>query len=239
MAIVAANWKLNKTPAESRAFFKEIKAKKFKSQLVIFPPATSLEAASQELQGSSIQFGPQNSYLEPSGAFTGEISPKVVKEMGAQWTLLGHSERRTLFGEGDQLIRRKLIAAEKFGLRPMLCIGETLEEREDGKTNPVLERQLKVGLDGLGLRDFAIAYEPVWAIGTGRVAGPEQVRDAHAFIALILKDLRLPAVPILYGGSVKPDNAHSLSRIPHVGGFLVGGASLDVSSFSQIAEACP
>lgn len=240
MAIVAANWKLNKTPDESRAFIKELLTHNISDpQVVIFPPTTSLDAVSQELKSGSVTFGPQNCYFEASGAFTGEVSPKVVKDLGATWALLGHSERRTLFGETDPLIRKKVAGVQKYGLRPMLCVGETLDERESGKTNVVLERQLKVALESSGVSEFAVAYEPVWAIGTGRVAEAAQVQEAHAFIFNVLLDLQLPkTTPILYGGSVKGDNAVSLARLPHVSGFLVGGASLDVPSFLQIVQAC-
>lgn len=239
--IVAGNWKLHKSPKESREFLREWKTKDVRGlEIAFFPPATSLEAVGQELQGTAATFGPQNIYFEASGAFTGENSPAVARGLGATWALVGHSERRTLFGETDSLIAKKVQSALKHGLKPMLCIGETLDERRDGKTERVLERQLTAGLE-LIPKDavFAVAYEPVWAIGTGQVAGPDQVREAHAFIVECLKRLGFSArTPILYGGSVKPDNAGELSRIPHVGGFLVGGASLDVSSFLKIVHAC-
>jgi triosephosphate isomerase len=243
MKIFAANWKLHKTPKETREFLAEFAKLNLNSEdrkIVFFPPATSLEACAQALQGSKTQWGSQNSYFEGKGAFTGEISAQVVKELGGRWVLLGHSERRKIFAESDKLINQKLRFVQSLGLAPMLCIGETLEERESGMTNQVIETQLENGLamvektpENLGA--LAIAYEPVWAIGTGKVATSAQVGEAHAEVhRVLLSQGFLSATPILYGGSVKADNAKELIRIPHVGGFLVGGASLEVKSFAEI-----
>lgn len=240
--IAAANWKLNKNPSQTREFFQEWKAKAsaLQCEVAFFPPATSLETTGTELKGTAFQFGSQNCCAELSGAFTGEVSAQVVADLGGRWILIGHSERRTLFGETDSLVAKKVETVLKLGLTPMLCIGETLAERDGGKTNAVLEKQLREGLAKADKKSvLALAYEPVWAIGTGKVAGPEQVADAHKFIFGVLKELGFSEnTPILYGGSVKSDNARTLANIPHVGGFLVGGASLDVSSFLQIAQAC-
>jgi triosephosphate isomerase len=242
--IFAANWKLHKSPAETRIFFKEWRDKAVslgsqQVQVVFFPSAISLEAASLELVADPAQWGAQNCYSEDKGAFTGENSAAVVQSMGAKWVLVGHSERRSIFAESDELCAKKVKKAQDLGLTPMLCLGETLQEREGAKTFDVLKRQLQ---QGLSLADktkpLAIAYEPVWAIGTGKVAGPEQVQEAHQFLynQLLLMGFS-KETPLLYGGSVKPDNARTLITIPHVNGFLVGGASLEVDSFLSIANA--
>lgn len=233
---VAANWKLNKSPKEARSFCSHLPAV-FPEQVevLIFPSAISLEAVSSSRDNKHFQFGLQNAYLETSGAFTGENSMAVAKELGSQWILVGHSERRTLFGETDFDVRAKALKAQELGLIPMICIGETLEERESQKTFRVLETQLEQGLVGLSSR-LVIAYEPVWAIGTGRVATEEQVQEVHAYIKEKTQSLGLGPIPVLYGGSVKPDNAPGLIRLSSVDGFLVGGASLDPKSFLRLIE---
>jgi triosephosphate isomerase (TIM) len=241
MKIFAANWKMNKNPRETRDFFSQMKLQYTPNpnkKLVIFPPSMCLEAAANSLDGSDIELGAQNCYFEAKGAFTGENSVQVVKDLGGRWVLVGHSERRTLFAEQDELLAQKVKFVQTLGLEPMLCIGETLSEREGGKTNPVLERQLKVGLSMAAKeKDIAIAYEPVWAIGTGKVATANQVQEAHAFIHEVLQKLGFrESPPILYGGSVKPDNAAELGRIQHVDGFLIGGASLEVKSYLEICN---
>jgi triosephosphate isomerase len=240
--IFAANWKLHKNPKETRDFFTEWN-KQFKasagSELIFFPPATNLEAASESVKGTSIQWGSQNCYADVKGAFTGEISAQVVKDLGGKYVLIGHSERRSVFGENDDLIAKKVKLVQGLGLVPMLCIGETLPEREAGKTLQVLKSQLEKGLSQAdSKKDLVIAYEPVWAIGTGKVATPDQVREAHAEVQKMVAGLGFSAsLPLLYGGSVKPDNAKELIAIPHVHGFLVGGASLEVASFLAICQA--
>lgn len=236
--IFAANWKLFKTPAETRAFFKAFKevSSKATGQLVFFPSAISLEAALETVQGSNINIGAQNCYSQMQGAFTGENSAQVVKELGGKYILIGHSERRQIFGESDALIADKVAAVQNLGLTPMLCIGETLQEREATHTFRVLETQLLLGLSKADkTKPIVIAYEPVWAIGTGKVATPEQVAETHTDVQNILTKMGFSA-PILYGGSVKPDNAETLIKQPHVSGFLVGGASLEVDSFIKIAS---
>jgi triosephosphate isomerase len=240
--IFAANWKLHKTPRETREFFRQWKERASglppTSQVVFFPPAISLEATSQELSGSRFQWGAQNCYFEDKGAFTGENSPAVLKDLGARWALVGHSERRQIFGETDELLAKKTRKIQDLGMTPMLCVGELLAEREAGKTLEVLRRQLEKGLATANKQaPLAVAYEPVWAIGTGKVAGPEQVKEAHAFLREEISRLGFSAqTPILYGGSVKADNAKGLIELPHVNGFLVGGASLEVESFLAIAN---
>lgn len=238
--IYAANWKMHKSPKEARTFFGDLKSAAISdsAHLIIFPSSPCLEAASDFLAGNKIEFGSQNSHFESSGAFTGETSPLLVLQLGGKWALLGHSERRTLFAETSELVAKKARAAQGLGLTPMVCIGELLNERDEGRTNDILARQLTESLSGVDpSRGLVIAYEPVWAIGTGRVAGPDQVRDAHEFIYDYLGKLGFKEVPILYGGSVKPENAGTLVHIPHVDGFLIGGASLDVASFLKIASA--
>ncbi len=240
--IFAANWKLHKNPKETRDFFNEW-GKQYKaasgSEVIFFPPATSLEAASTSLSGSPIHWGSQNCFAEVKGAFTGEISAQVVKDLGGQYVLIGHSERRSVFLENDDLIAKKVKLVQGLGLIPMLCIGETLPEREAGKTLQVLKTQLEKGLSQAEKnKPLVVAYEPVWAIGTGKVATPDQVREAHQAVQKMVQDLGFSAeLPLLYGGSVKPDNAKELIAIPHVHGFLVGGASLEVSSFLAICQA--
>ncbi len=237
--IFAANWKLFKTPQETRDFFQawnRAYTPKNLEKIVFFPPATSLEATSEMLKSSQCEFGSQNCYFEGKGAFTGETSASVVKALSGKWILLGHSERRTLFAETDELIQKKLRFVQDQGLVPMLCIGETMQERGDMQIEQVLRRQLSEGLKlADSARDLAIAYEPVWAIGTGKVATPEMVEEAHVIVRRILGELKFSTpVQILYGGSVKPDNAKTMINLLNVDGFLVGGASLEVSSFLEI-----
>jgi triosephosphate isomerase len=239
MKIIAANWKMNKGPAEARQFFSALQGKlafQADKQAIVFPSSVCLEAVSQSVKGTAWQWGSQNCYSEVKGAFTGETSAQVVKEMGGQWILIGHSERRALFQETDTLIAKKVHFVQSLGLRPMLCIGETLAEREGGKAENVLKRQLHEDLASADKsKEFAVAYEPVWAIGTGKVATPEQVKDAHRFVQSTLVELGFSkTTPILYGGSVKAESAAELMSIPNVSGFLIGGASLEPESYSQI-----
>lgn len=236
--IFAANWKLHKNPAETRTFFKSFKevSNKATGELVFFPSAISLEAACETVKGSNIHIGAQNCYAQNQGAFTGENSAQVVKDLGGDYILIGHSERRQLFGETDGMIAEKVAMVQTLGLTPMLCIGETLQEREATHTFRILETQLLLGLAKADkTKPLVIAYEPVWAIGTGKVATPEQVAETHTDVHNILTKLGFSA-PILYGGSVKADNAKILIEQPYVSGFLVGGASLEVDSFSKIAS---
>lgn len=210
--------------------------------MLMFPPMTALGTLAGIRRGTDPSLGAQNCHPEPRGAFTGEVSAEQARDAGAEYLLVGHSERRRLFCESDVLARAKLGAAWRAGLKPMLCIGETLAERERRETRDVIARQLQRALEGAPARaDLLVAYEPVWAIGTGVVATPDQVGEAHAWVREELRALgRLDpgsAVPVLYGGSVDPKSATSLAALPEVDGFLVGGASLDASGFLAIAGA--
>lgn len=236
--IFAANWKLQKNPTETRKFLTELKTTTFPAgaELIIFPPASSWESVSSMLMGTNVSWGAQNVWHQASGAFTGENSAQVLKEMGGRFALIGHSERRQIFGETNRLLAEKVAYVQSIGLTPLFCIGETLAEREEDLTDEVNRRQLHEGLAKADRsRPLVVAYEPVWAIGTGKVAQPEQVEAAHLAIYKELEGMGFRAL-ILYGGSVKSDNAESLGRIPHVDGFLVGGASLEISSFLGIMK---
>lgn len=238
--IYAANWKLYKTPTETRDFlqkFLSLHPKEKHNEVVVFPTAICLEAAAETLKGSDVRWGAQNCYFEKQGAFTGENSVDTVKSLGGQYILIGHSERRTLFGEMDELLSKKVKFVQDMGLTPMLCIGETLQERESGKTQEVVTRQLRQSLKLMDKqKPLTIAYEPVWAIGTGKVASSEQVAEAHQQVRNVLKELGVEKSPILYGGSVKPQNSTELAKLKNVDGFLIGGASLEVDSFSAICR---
>lgn len=243
--IFAANWKLFKNPTQARAFFAEfgVLSKNFFSggsadQIVFFPSAICLEAAAQSLSSSSIQFGAQNVYCELQGAFTGENSAQVVKDIGAQYVLIGHSERRSLFAESDALLAKKVKTVQTLDLTVMLCIGESLEQRKNNETLKVLTAQLKADLSEADPnKKLVVAYEPIWAIGTGQVATLEQVAEAHQQIHAVLKEMGFNKVSVLYGGSVKADNAKALAAVAGVDGFLVGGASLEPATFWQICQA--
>jgi len=239
--IIAGNWKMHKTKGDAEALAYSIKEKtkpRENVEMVLFPPFTSLESVGKILQDSFILLGAQNMFYEKEGAFTGEISPVMLKAVGCKYVILGHSERRKYFQESDELINRKLHSALEEGLIPILCVGETLEEREGGKAEEVVETQVKNGLKNWeGKREVIIAYEPVWAIGTGRTATPEIASKMHYFIREILKELvgeLSQEISILYGGSVKPDNVDELMKEEEIDGVLVGGASLKVDSFVRI-----
>lgn len=245
--LIAGNWKMHKSIAEAAAFvdgLRPLVAEWSGIDLVICPPFTALQATGDALADSTIMLGAQNAYCAASGAYTGEVSPQMLLDAGCTWVIIGHSERRQIFGEADDLLNRKLHFALDSGLRVMFCIGETLAEREGGTMNAVLERQINEGLKGLGADRFdhvAVAYEPVWAIGTGVVATPEQAQEAHAYVRGVVAkgfgDAVASALRIQYGGSVKPDNAAVLFGQPDVDGFLVGGAALEPGSFADIARA--
>ncbi len=211
--------------------------------IVVCPVFTALYPVAETLKGTNIQLGAQNCYSKESGAYTGEISPQMLKDAGCTWTIIGHSERRQYFNESDEFLNEKLRFALASGLKVMFCIGETLEERESGKMHDVLIRQVTNGLMGLSEADFdntSIAYEPVWAIGTGVTATPEQAEEAHAFVRGLVRDQFGEGVAnkvrIQYGGSVKPDNVASLMAKPNVDGSLVGGASLKADGFAEIVK---
>lgn len=244
---VAGNWKLNLGPAEAAKLGSTLKgalAERGEVDVAVFPPAISLAAAVEALKGSGIQVGVQNLYAEATGAFTGENSGVMAREVGCAYALIGHSERRAIFGESDTLIGKKVHTALAAGLLPMLCVGETLDERRAGQVEAVIARQLEAGLEGLSeaqLGAITLAYEPVWAIGTGVTASPEQAQEVHAFIRGWLRT-RYPAwvaeqTRILYGGSVKASNAGELLGQPDIDGALVGGASLDAAGFTGIVTA--
>lgn len=231
---------MNKSPAEAAAYVRELKEKakpEEQKHLVILPPALSAYEVAGALRGSSLAWGGQNSYFEKSGAFTGENSPHVLKEMGAQYCLVGHSERRQIFAEPDDMIAKKVQALQSFGLTPILCVGETLDDRRWNRTQEVIVRQTRQGLQAADpSKSLWLAYEPVWAIGTGEVATPVQVEEAHSILRQTLREWRpsSDSTPILYGGSVKPDNARSIAALNHVQGFLIGGASLKVDDFLSV-----
>jgi len=240
--LIAGNWKMHKGVGETSAFLEGLLAADPSPavDVVVSPPYTSLPTAAMLLTGSSIGLAAQNVHWEPSGAFTGEISGEMLNELGAEWVIVGHSERRTLFGETDRTARDRARAAQQAGLKVIYCIGETLEERESERTFQVLESQTD-GLGSLSLAELVVAYEPVWAIGTGRTASPEQAQEAHAFVRGCLERAfsvdEAAGIRILYGGSLKPGNANELLSKPDVDGGLIGGASLDVDSFSAIIRA--
>jgi len=230
--LIAANWKmhfdLETALSVARGMAESLNNK---TETVVCPPFVYLDRLNEIFKGSSIELGAQNMHYEDEGAFTGEISPVMLRSVGCRYVIVGHSERRHIFSEGDKEIHRKVISALKHGLVPILCVGETLYERRDGRAERVVERQIVAALDGVDLDRVVVAYEPVWAIGTGVPADVDTVRGMQSFIRGILED-----VPILYGGSVKDKNAFELANIEDVDGFLVGSASLSVHSFKRIIE---
>jgi triosephosphate isomerase len=241
---IAANWKMNKTVAEAAEFIDALLPRIAATQndVVVCPPFTALHEVVERRRGTAVRVAAQNMHEEEAGAFTGEISAAMLVELDVEAVVLGHSERRQLFGETDEALARKVPAALAAELEPILCVGETQEAREGGETEEVLARQLDADLAGVAAGDLAkvvIAYEPIWAIGTGLVATPEQAQEACAFIRDTVRarggagdELR-----VLYGGSVKPGNAAELLALPDVDGALVGGAALDASDFADIVEA--
>ena len=244
--LVAGNWKMNKLIGEAVATVEALKplvSGVNNVDIVVCPVFTALHAASQAALGSNIEVGAQNAYVKESGAYTGELSPQMLKDAGCAWTILGHSERRQYFGESDALLNEKLHFAVNSGLKVMFCIGETLEEREGGKMDDVLTRHVVEGLKGLTEAQFdqiAIAYEPVWAIGTGRTPTLTEIGEVHGFLRNRLKGLigaAAMSVRLLYGGSVKPSNADEIFAVPDVDGALVGGASLKAGDFGAIIAA--
>jgi triosephosphate isomerase len=241
---IAANWKMYKTVHEAVSFVKEFRTlvkDVHDVEIVVAPPFTALRAVVEAAHASNIGVAGQNVYWEREGAFTGEVSAPMLKEAGAEYVIIGHSERRRLFGETDQTVNRKLLAAIASQLTAIVCIGETLEERDRNETLTVLDRQIKDGLDSVTadqIGGLVIAYEPVWAIGTGRTATTEQAGEAHAHIRSRLRQWfggnAADLCHVIYGGSVKPDNIRELSALSDVDGALVGGASLDVRGFFDI-----
>ncbi len=250
LPFIAGNWKMNKTVREALDLIRELKASisgvigvEGEVEVAVAPPFTALYAVHKELEGSSIRLAAQNLYWEEKGAFTGEISPPMLKEVGCHYVIIGHSERRQFFGESDETVNRRINAALAQGLKVIFCIGETLREREEGKTFSLIERQMEGGLKGLGgqgMGNMVVAYEPVWAIGTGKTATREQAEEVHRFIRGKLERLYSKEVSeeirIQYGGSVTPDNIKGLMNQPNIDGALVGGASLKAESFSKIVR---
>jgi triosephosphate isomerase len=242
--VIVGNWKMNKTASEATAFVRDLRQRLTDPTsivVVLAPPFTALESVRAALGPSSIQLGAQDLFWEDHGAYTGEVSAPMLKDLGCRYVIVGHSERRTLFGERDQDVQKKVRAALRHGLQPIVCVGESLEQRESGKTNAVLTEQLRGGLAGLNAQEIAavtIAYEPIWAIGTGRSATPDQAVAAHrtirAFIANAWSQALADASRILYGGSVTPQNIESLLKFEEIDGALVGGACLQIDSFVKI-----
>jgi triosephosphate isomerase len=241
---IAGNWKMFKTVHDSVVYVKEFRSlvKDIEDvEIVLATPFTAIHAAAEAARNSNVGISGQDLHWEREGAFTGEVSGVMVREAGAEYVIIGHSERRQYFGETDETVNRKLRAAMGAGLIPIVCIGETLDERERNDTLTVLDRQIKDGFDGIGgdeVGTLVIAYEPVWAIGTGRTATSAQAQEAHAHIRQRLRQWFGAAAAdechVIYGGSVKPDNTRDLVGQPDVDGALVGGASLDIKSFSEI-----
>jgi triosephosphate isomerase len=241
---IAANWKMNKTVAEAAQFIDTLlpRIAATQSDVVVCPPFTALTAVVERRYGTAVKVAAQNMHEEDSGAFTGEVSAAMLVELDVEAVILGHSERRQFFGETDEALARKVPAALAADLEPILCVGESEAARDGGETEAVLERQLQTdlaGVDSVALSRVVIAYEPIWAIGTGRVATPEQAQEACAFIrdVLRLRGAAAEEIRILYGGSVKPGNAVEILSQPDVDGALVGGAALDPEDFAAIVEA--
>jgi triosephosphate isomerase len=251
--LIAGNWKMNLTAVEARAVIAGIRAEIDRDaaalardrDIMIAPPAVIIPAAAQALAGSSIALGAQNMHFEDKGAFTGEVSAPMLLPFGVTYVILGHSERRHIFHEPDELINRKVLAALRHGMTPILCVGETQEEHDHGRTLEVVVRQLQTGFQDAGPAtkggDVVVAYEPVWAIGTGRTATPSQAENVHGAIRESLREVipreKADSIRILYGGSVTPDNVDSLLGRPNIDGALVGGASLKADSFARIIRA--
>ncbi|MEC4675863.1 MAG: triose-phosphate isomerase [Nitrospirota bacterium] len=237
---IAANWKMNKTIAETREFLRSfIPAVKNVSDvdIVVAPPFTSLAAAYEKIKGSNIILSAQDIFWEEKGAYTGEISSTMLADAGCRYVIIGHSERRQYFHETNETVNKKIKAALKEGLHVIFCVGESLKEREAGKTFDVIKKEIRDGLKGVNAGNFVVAYEPIWAIGTGKTATTGQAQEMHEFIRKILGDLygdKADEIRILYGGSVTPENVDSLMACKDVNGALVGGAGLKPESFSRI-----
>lgn len=243
---IAGNWKMNKTAAEAKALIDGIKAKigsQTEVDVAVCPPFTALDAASAALKGSTIALGAENLYPKASGAYTGEIAPAILKEFDVAYVILGHSERREYFKESDEFINEKVKAALENGMKPILCVGETLAQRESGDTIKVVSSQTEKGLSGVNPEDaekIVVAYEPVWAIGTGKTATPAMAQEVHAEIRKVLSkifgDEGAQKIRILYGGSMKPENADDLLKEKDIDGGLIGGAALKADSFVSLVE---
>ena len=246
LPFIAGNWKMNKTAGEAVELVRQLKATLSgvkEVEVAVAPPFTALQAVQKELEGSSIRLAAQNLFWEEKGAYTGEISPPMLKELGCRYVIIGHSERRQLFGETDETVNKRMKATLHQGLDPIFCIGETLKEREEERAFAVIGDQLQGGLRGITEEEMdrvVIAYEPVWAIGTGKTATPQQAEEVHEFIRQRLSDLFSNGIAekirIQYGGSVTPDNVKALMSQKDIDGALVGGASLKPDTFSKIVR---
>ncbi|MFQ5916653.1 MAG: triose-phosphate isomerase [Candidatus Binatia bacterium] len=244
--LVVANWKMHGTRIEAQTLARQIYngVNDLRHvEVALAPPFTALATVADELRGSELRLAAQNVHWEEEGAFTGEISPKMLRETGCTFVLIGHSERRHLFDENDQMVAKKMLALLRAGLLPILCVGETLQERKKGMTRRVISRQLRAALKGVSkdaIENINVAYEPVWAIGTGQTATPEQASHAHRWIREVMNRLfgttETMQIRILYGGSVRPENAAELARASEVNGLLVGGASLKAEDFLRIVS---
>lgn len=245
--IVAGNWKMNKTPSEAKVLAAEIKSALGNEQcpveVVVCPPFVDIPAVNEILAGSQIGVGAQNMHFEAKGAFTGECSAAMLQDLGLGYVIIGHSERRAYFAETDETVNAKVKAALAAGLTPIVCVGESLEERESDKTAAVITAQIKTGLAGIGddLAKVVVAYEPIWAIGTGKTATPAQAQEVHALIRRTIAEISSGAIAnevrIQYGGSMKPENAAELMAEPDIDGGLIGGAALKADSFLAIVKA--
>jgi len=246
MGMVIGNWKMNKTPSEAVELIRELRALLGDKTegVVVCPPFVCIPAVRETLAGSGIGLGAQNMYWEEKGAYTGEISPLMLKELGVGYVIIGHSERRQHFGETDEMVHKKVQTAYRFGLLPIICVGETLEQREKGETKDLLIRQTRAALEGLDAeqaKGLVMAYEPIWAIGTGKTASPEQANDAAGVIRGVIGEMfRAEAgksAVIVYGGSINSGNAREIFAMPNINGGLPGGASLKPDEFAKIVNA--
>lgn len=240
---IAANWKMNKTVGETESFLNEfipLVKDATDVDIVIAPPFTALYTASTLLKNTNIQLSSQDVFYEDKGAYTGEVSPIMLKDIGCKYVIIGHSERRQYFHETDEIINKKIKAAKRHNLGVIMCIGESLQERESGKTFDVLKREIEEGLNGISSEDkLVLAYEPIWAIGTGKTAAPDQAQEAHKYIRerlALLYGNNANNIRIIYGGSVTPDNIDALMACEDIDGTLVGGASLNAESFAKIVR---
>ena len=241
--IIAGNWKMNKTPNEGVALVNELipLVKDAKCDVVVCVPATDLYAVGNAVKGTNIKLGAQNVHFAASGAYTGEISADMLKELGVEYVIIGHSERRQYFGETDETVNKRTLAALAAGLTPIVCVGESLEERESGKTEALLKKQVEEGFKGVeDITKLVIAYEPIWAIGTGKTATSEQANETIGYIRSVVADMfgkeAAALVRIQYGGSMKPSNAKELMAMEEIDGGLIGGASLKAVDFSQVVN---
>lgn len=243
--IIAGNWKMNKLPNEAIAFLEELTplVKNTENEVIICAPYTDLFYSLLSAQNTNIKIGAQNMHWEEKGAYTGEVSPQMLKSIGVEYVIIGHSERREYFAETDEMVNKKLKAALENELKPIVCVGETLEQRENGKTNDIITKQINLGLDGLNnkqLENTIIAYEPIWAIGTGKTATAEEANETIKIIrkeiAKMYGDENAEKIEILYGGSVKSSNSKELFTMSDIDGGLVGGASLEAKEFSKIVN---